>query len=93
MLRVIAVNTGTKYSQWYVNNLKHMIDTYSNLNYNKFEVITKDEYDGVFNKLQMFDMFRDGQNIYFALISILISDLYYDLLIILSLYYVLIFHI
>ena len=40
MLRVIAVNTGTKYSQWYVDNLKHMIDTYSNLNYNKFEVIT-----------------------------------------------------
>ena len=74
MLRVIAVNTGTKYSQWYVNNLKHMIDTYSNLNYNKFEVIIKDEYDGVFNKLQMFDMFRDGQNIYFDLDVCILKD-------------------
>ena len=74
MLRVIAVNTCTKYSQWYVNNLKHMIDTYSNLNYNKFEVITKDEYDGVFNKLQMFDMFRDGQNIYFDLDVCILKD-------------------
>ena len=74
MLRVIAVNTGTKYSQWYVDNLKHMIDTYSNLNYNKFEVITKDEYDGVFNKLQMFDIFRDGQNIYFDLDVCILKD-------------------
>ena len=27
--------------------------------------INKEEYDGVFNKLQMFDKFTDGQNIYF----------------------------
>ena len=31
-----------KFSQWYVDNLKHMIDTYSYLNYDKFEVITED---------------------------------------------------
>ena len=77
MLRVIAVRTGTKYSQWYVDNLKHMIDNYSNLQYDKFEIITKNEYDddkGVFNKLQMFDMFRDGQNIYFDLDVCILKD-------------------
>ena len=40
-MRIICVNTGTKYSQWYVDNLKHMIDNYSNLKYDKFEVITE----------------------------------------------------
>ena len=77
MLRVIAVRTGTKYSQWYVDNLKHMIDNYSNLQFDKFEIITKNEYDddkGVFNKLQMFDMFRDGQNIYFDLDVCILND-------------------
>ena len=77
MCRVICVNTGTKYNQWYVDNLKHMIDNYSNLQYDKFEIITKNEYDddkGVFNKLQMFDMFRDGQNIYFDLDVCILKD-------------------
>ena len=77
MLRVIAVCTGTKYSQWYVDNLKHMVDTYSNLEYTAFEVITNNKYDderGVFNKIQMFDMFRDGQNIYFDLDILIKGD-------------------
>ena len=53
MLRVIAVRTGTKYSQWYVDNLKNMIDNYSNLKYDRFEVLTENNYETVFNKLDM----------------------------------------
>ena len=77
MHRVICVNTGTKYSQWYVNNLKHMIDNYSNLKYDKFEIITENRYDderGVFNKLLMFEKFTDGQNIYFDLDILIKGD-------------------
>ena len=32
-----------------------------------FEVIDKEIYEGVFDKLQMFDKFRDGENLYFDL--------------------------
>ena len=54
MLRVIAVRTGTKYSQWYVDNLKNMIDNYSNLKYYRFEVLNENNYETVYNKLNMF---------------------------------------
>ena len=66
-MRIIAVNTGIKFGEWYVDNLKHMIDNYSGLKYDSFEVIREEKYEGVFNKLQMFDKFRDGQNLYFDL--------------------------
>ena len=66
-MRIICVNTGVKFGQWYVDNLKHMIDTYSGLKYDSFEVITEEKHKGVFNKLQMFDKFRDGENLYFDL--------------------------
>ena len=55
-MRVIAVNTGDKFDQWYTDNLKYMIDNYSNLNYDKFEVIDEEIYEGVFDKLQKFDL-------------------------------------
>ena len=64
---IICVNTGNKFGQWYVDNLKHMIDNYSGLKYDSFEVIEEEKYKGVFNKLQMFDKFRDGENLYFDL--------------------------
>ena len=51
-----------------------MIDTYSGLQYDEFVVIRDDEYEGVFNKLQMFDRYRDGQNIYFDLDVIIKGD-------------------
>ena len=76
-MRVICVNTGTKYSEWFVDNLKHMIDTYSNLKYDSFEVIRDDIYDderGVFNKLLMFKYFTDDQNIYFDLDMLIKGD-------------------
>jgi len=66
-MRIICVNTGNKYTDWYVKNLKHMIDTYSELKYDEFCVITKEKHWTVFNKLQMFDMYRDGENLYFDL--------------------------
>lgn len=77
MLRVIAVRTGTKYSKWYEDNLKYMIDNYSGLKYDEFIVIREDLYDdetGVFNKLQMFDRFKDGHNIYFDLDVLIKGD-------------------
>ena len=44
-----------------------MLDKYSELEYNEYVVLTKDKYNGVFNKLLMFDEFRDGENLYFDL--------------------------
>ena len=73
-MRVIVVNTGDKFDQWYTDNLKYMIDNYSNLNYDKFEVIDKEIYEGVFDKLQMFDKFKDGQNIFFDLDVLIKGD-------------------
>lgn len=67
MLRIIAVRTGDKFDQWYEDNLKYMIDTHSQLKYDEFVVIRDDQYEGVFNKLLMFDRYRDGQNLYFDL--------------------------
>ena len=71
-LRVIVVNTGTKYDSWYNNNIKHMIDTYSGLEYDEFHVLQDDRYEmQVANKLIMFEKFTDGQNIYFDLDTII----------------------
>ena len=66
-MRVICVCTGEKYTDWHVQNLKNMLDKYSELEYNEYVVLTKDKYNGVFNKLLMFDEFRDGENLYFDL--------------------------
>ena len=74
-MRLICVNTGNKFGQWYVDNLKHMIDNYSGLKYDSFEVITEEKHKGVFNKLQMFDKFRDGENLYFDLDVIIYNKL------------------
>jgi hypothetical protein len=77
VLRVICVNTGDKYSDWHTDNLKHMVDKYSGLVYNEFVIIQDDVYDderGVFNKLQMFERYTDGQNIYFDLDVLIKGD-------------------
>ena len=66
-MRIICVNTGDKFGTWYVKNLKHMIDTYSGLKYDEFVVISSENHKGVFNKLQMFNIYRDGENLYFDL--------------------------
>ena len=51
-MRIIAVNTGVKFGEWYVDNLKHMIDKYSGLKYDSFDVIRDEKYHSWFNKLQ-----------------------------------------
>jgi hypothetical protein len=66
-MRIICCLFGDKFTQWHVDNLKHMIDTYSGLKYDSFEVITEDLYGNWYNKLQMYDKFRDGENLYFDL--------------------------
>jgi len=66
-MRIICVRTGEKYTNWHVRNLKHMIDTYSGLKYDSFEVIENDLYGNWYNKLQMYDMFRNSENLYFDL--------------------------
>jgi len=73
-MRIICVRTGDKFDQWYEDNLKYMIDKYSCLEYDEFAVIRDEEYEGVFNKLQMFDRYRDGQNLYFDLDVIIRGD-------------------
>ena len=77
-MRIICVNTGNKFSDWHTNNLKHMIDNYSGISYDNFEVIREENHTGVFNKLQMFDRFRDGENLYFDL-DVCIYDKFPDL--------------
>ena len=74
-MRIICVNTGKKYNQWHTNNLKHMIDQYSGLEYDEFVCMDTDLYDGVFNKLIIFDRFRDGQNIFFDLDVVIYNKL------------------
>ena len=78
-LRVICIRTGTKFDQWYVDNLKHMIDKYSNLEYEEFVCIEEDVFDddyGTFNNLLVFDRFRedDWYNICFDLDVIIKGD-------------------
>ena len=71
MTRIICAKWGKKYTDWHVENLKHMIDTYSGINYDKFEIINKNLFDNMYNKLQMFDLFRDHHNIYFDLDNVI----------------------
>ena len=66
-MRIICCRFGDKFNQWHVDNLKHMIDEYSGLKYDSFEVIEDDLYGNWFNKFQMYDRFRDGENLYFDL--------------------------
>ena len=40
-MRIICCRFGKKFTQWHVDNLKHMIDEYSGLKYDSFEVIDK----------------------------------------------------
>ena len=67
MIRIIVAKWGEKYNDTYINNLKHMIDTYSGINYDKFEVFTKNNYGNMYNKLEIFDTYKDDENIYFDL--------------------------
>ena len=66
-MRIICCRFGDKFNNWHVKNLKHMIDNYSGLKYDEFVVVSSDLYGNWHNKLQMYDIYRDGQNLYFDL--------------------------
>ena len=72
-VRIICCKFGEKFTNWHVRNLKHMIDTYSGLKYDEFVVVSSDLYGNWYNKLQMYDIYRDGQNLYFDL-DVIIYD-------------------
>ena len=44
MKRIICCRFGDKFTQWHVDNLKHMIDTRSRIEYDEFVVIEEDLY-------------------------------------------------
>ena len=66
-MRIICCRFGNKFTDWHVDNLKYMIDKYSGLEYDSFEVIEDNLYNNWFNKLQMYSRFKDGENLYFDL--------------------------
>ena len=72
-MRIICCRFGNKFTDWHVKNLKHMIDTYSGLKYDEFVVVSSDLYGNWYNKLQMYDIYRDGENLYFDL-DVIIYD-------------------
>tara|TARA_B100000902_G_scaffold345473_1_gene351559 strand:- start:1358 stop:1951 length:594 start_codon:yes stop_codon:yes gene_type:complete len=74
-MRIICCRFGNKFNDWHVKNLKHMIDNYSGLKYDSFEIIENDLYGNWYNKLQMYDMFRDGENLYFDLDMVIYNKL------------------
>ena len=53
-LRIICCRFGDKFNQWHVDNLKHMIDEYSGLKYDSFEVIEDDLYGNWFNNCLLY---------------------------------------
>jgi len=75
MRRIIACRFGNKFTQWHVDNLKYMIDFHSGISYDSFEVIENDIYGNWYNKFQMYDKFRDGENLYFDLDVIIWKEL------------------
>ena len=74
-MRIICCRFGDKFTQWHVDNLKHMIDEYSGLKYDSFEVIEDDLFGNWFNKFQMYDKFRDGENLYIDLDMVILNNI------------------
>ena len=74
-MRIICCRFGDKFNNWHVKNLKHMIDNYSGLKYDEFVVVSSDLYGNWYNKLQMYDIYRDGENLYFDLDVIIYNKL------------------
>lgn len=60
---ILYVCTGTKYSQWWVDNLRYMLRNHIGI---KFAGVTKGE-GSVFDKLKLFKYFKTDDYIYFDL--------------------------
>ena len=75
MVTLVLVCTGTKYNEWYINNIIHMIKTNSNLIYDNIKIF-RDGEGNVFDKLQMFkECTGKGYYIYFDLDVIIKGDI------------------
>ena len=74
-MRIICCRFGDKFNNWHVKNLKHMIDNYSGLKYDEFVIVSSDLYGNWYNKLQMYDIYKDGQNLYFDLDVVIFGEL------------------
>lgn len=67
MVTIVLVCTGTKYEEWYVENLLYMIDQYGQLQYDNLHVI-RDGEGSVYDKLKMFKECCEEENyLYFDL--------------------------
>jgi hypothetical protein len=66
LLDILLVNTGNKYSEKYVDNIVYMLSN-TGTRYDKIHVIRDEQYDGVWNKLQLFRDFKNGPYLYFDL--------------------------
>ena len=51
MVTIVLVCTGTKYEEWYVENLLYMIEQYGQLQYDNLHVI-RDGEGSVYDKLK-----------------------------------------
>ena len=59
-MEIIGVLTGKKYNEWWAQNLEYML-------HRDVTFIDKEEFGGVYDKLQMFREFKTGEYLYFDL--------------------------
>ena len=78
-MEIVLLNTPPDYGQQiWVDNIKYMLDN-NNREYDTIHVVDDVVYGGVYDKLLLFDRFREGQYLYFDLdivINSSIVDLY-----------------
>lgn len=75
-MEVVLVNTAPKYGQdWWVDNIKYMLDGV-HFEYDRISVIKDSVYGGPYDKLRLFDRFKDPneQYIYFDLDICIMGD-------------------
>lgn len=72
---ILYVCTGTKYSQWWVENLKYMLRHHVHL---KFQGITEGNGD-VFDKLLLFKYFKDKEHYLYFDLDVVIKGYIYSL--------------
>tara|TARA_B110000211_G_scaffold229155_1_gene286480 strand:- start:2146 stop:3069 length:924 start_codon:yes stop_codon:yes gene_type:complete len=73
--RVIVACWGNKYNGWHIRNIKHMLDKYSGITYNNFVVFEKDTFGNMYNKLEIFNDYKDGKNLYLDLDMVIYDKL------------------
>ena len=75
MVTLVLVCTGTKYNDFHINNVIHMVDKFGNLNYHNIKIFREGE-GNVFDKLQIFkECTGSGYYIYFDLDVIIKGDI------------------